>query len=167
MFTDKRPRQVAPVLRNECAVENFFYFSFIYASVYLMASVTQPTYVYCRMIGRYWTVISKGCERNHSWPSLRYNWMNWRKPLKISKRIIGVKAEILRTCLNISSSLAHFRVSLVSGLDLAMHNEPGYHPLGWKTCPPATFWQPPLHVSVLPTIDDFHRGKHRREFQST
>jgi hypothetical protein len=58
---------------------------------------------------------------------------------------------------------------LVSGLDVAMHNEPGYHPLGWKTYPPAPpFWQPSLHVSVLPTNDVTHRGeKHRRALKST
>ncbi|PSN38279.1 putative ammonium transporter 1 [Blattella germanica] len=42
----------------------------------------------------------------------------------------------------------------LKGLDIAMHNEPGYDPMGWKTYPPVTTWQ----ASVLPIIDPSHRG---------
>ncbi|XP_021933574.1 putative ammonium transporter 1 isoform X1 [Zootermopsis nevadensis] len=45
------------------------------------------------------------------------------------------------------------------GLDLAMHNEPGYHPSGWKTFPPVAPWQ----TSLLSTTDVTHRGrKHQK-----
>ncbi|GFG33933.1 hypothetical protein Cfor_07493 [Coptotermes formosanus] len=48
------------------------------------------------------------------------------------------------------------------GLDIAMHNEPGYHPLGWKPYSPMEFWHFSPHISVLPANDVIHRsGKYQ------
>jgi hypothetical protein len=50
----------------------------------------------------------------------------------------------------------------VSGLDIAMHNEPGYPPLGWKPCNPVELWQFATNFSVLPANDVANRnGKYQ------
>lgn len=48
----------------------------------------------------------------------------------------------------------------IKGLDIAMHNEPGYHPMGWKTYPTGTMWQ---SSTALPIIMDgtYRDVKHR------
>jgi len=50
----------------------------------------------------------------------------------------------------------------VSGLDITVHNEPGYPPLGWNPCNPVELWQFTTQISELPANDVVHRnGKHQ------
>ncbi|KAJ9592288.1 hypothetical protein L9F63_001184, partial [Diploptera punctata] len=56
----------------------------------------------------------------------------------------------------------------IKGLDIAMHNEPGYPPMGWKMYTTGRTWQ----SSVLPTIDNNHtdvkfRNSHTYKLRSS
>ncbi|KAJ4445500.1 hypothetical protein ANN_12180 [Periplaneta americana] len=69
-----------------------------------------------------------------------------------------------------TESLGKLRVSEEDerrGLDIAMHNEPGYHPMGWKTYPALGSRKSSVNISVLPTLDSsLTTKKHRSEYET-
>ncbi|XP_069694960.1 putative ammonium transporter 1 isoform X2 [Periplaneta americana] len=48
------------------------------------------------------------------------------------------------------------------GLDISMHNEPGYHPLGWNTFPPVSSSPSPQATPDLQPIRTQHRGRYSK-----
>ncbi|XP_069694962.1 putative ammonium transporter 1 isoform X2 [Periplaneta americana] len=90
----------------------------------------------------------------------------------LAHRMIGAAAIIVwgsaGSCIMFGTlkALGKLRVSEEDerrGLDIAMHNEPGYHPMGWKTYPALGSRKSSVNISVLPTLDSsLTTKKHRK-----